>query len=56
MHLLPNVSIRKDNQVIKFSNLIDYNARNIFFKYNAKNEAGRQVADLFVFFKKRYIR
>ena len=31
---------------------IEYNLRNIFFKYHAENKAGRLVPDLFLFFKK----
>ena len=31
---------------------IEYNKRNIFLHNHAENEAGRLVADLFLFFKK----
>ena len=31
VHILPNVSRSKDNQAIKFGQLIEYNMRNIFF-------------------------
>ena len=41
----------KCNQTIKFSQVIEYNKRNIFFKNHAENEAGRIVPDLLVFFK-----
>ena len=30
MHILPNISRSKDNQTIKFGQLIEYNMRNTF--------------------------
>ena len=30
IHILPNISRSKDNQKIKFGQLIEYNMRNIF--------------------------
>ena len=30
MHIFPNISISKNNQAIKFGQLIEYNMRNIF--------------------------
>ena len=40
---------------MKLGELMEYNKRNIiFFKNYAENEAGRLVADLFLFFKKAY--
>ena len=41
VHVLPNISWSKGNQTIKFSQLKEYNQRNIFFKSHAKNDAGR---------------
>ena len=32
IHILPNISRSKDNQIIKFCQLIEYNVRNIFVK------------------------
>ena len=32
IHILPNISISKDNNAIKFGQLIVYNRRNIFLK------------------------
>ena len=32
IHILPNISTSKDNQTMKFGQLIDYNVRNIFLK------------------------
>ena len=37
---------------MKFGQLIEYNKRIFFFKSQTENEAGRLVADLFLFFKK----
>ena len=37
---------------MKFGQLIEYNARNILFKNDTENEAGRLDLDFFVFFKK----
>ena len=52
LHIFPIVSRSKDNQTIKFGQLIEYNKRNIFLQNYAKNETGRIVSDLFSFFKK----
>ena len=35
--ILPNISRSKDNQAIKFGQLIEYNMRNIFFKKLYRN-------------------
>ena len=32
IHILPNISQNKDNQAIKFDQLIEYNKRNIFLQ------------------------
>ena len=37
---------------MKFGQLIEYNTKNIFLKNHAENEAGRQVTELFLFFRK----
>ena len=34
MHILPNISKKKDYQTITFGQLIEYNVRNIFFFKN----------------------
>ena len=52
IHILPNISRSKVNQIMKFSQLIEYNKRNIFFKNHAENEAGMLVPDPFLFFRK----
>ena len=52
IHILPNVSTSKDNQAMKYDQLIEYNGEMIFLKNHAENEAGRLVPDLFLFFKK----
>ena len=51
IHLLPNISQSKDNQTMKFGQLIEYNKINTYLKNYAENEAGRLVPDLFLFFK-----
>ena len=37
---------------MKFDQLIESNKRDIFLEKHAKNEAGKLVPDLFLFFKK----
>ena len=50
IYILLNVSRSKDNQKMKFGQLVGYNVRNIFFfKNHAESEKGRLVPDLFVF-------
>ena len=52
IHILPKISGSKNNHTMKLCQLADYNKRNILFLKNyAENEAGRQVSDLFLFFK-----
>ena len=53
MHILPNISRSTGNQAIKFSQLIIRSVRNMFY---VENEVGRLISDLFLFFKKLYIR
>ena len=43
MHILPNILQSKDNQTMKFGQLVDYNKKNV------ENEAGRLVPDLYIF-------
>ena len=50
--ILPDISRSKDNQTLKFGQLIRYRVRIFFFKNHAENEVGRLVLDLFLFFKK----
>ena len=52
--ILPNISISKVNQAIKFGYLIKCSEINIFFKNHAENEVRRLVLELFLFFKKLY--
>ena len=52
IYILPNISQSKDNQTMKFGQLIEYNMKNIFLQNCAENEAGILVQDLFLFFKK----
>ena len=41
---------------MKFGQLIEHNNRKFLFKNCVKNEAGRLVTDIFLCFKKFYIR
>ena len=54
IHILPNISRSKDNQTMKFGQIIEYNmSKHILQKSCRKeNEAGRLVPDLFLFFEK----
>ena len=52
IHLLPNISKSKDKQTMKLDQLREYNKKIFFFKNHAKNEKGRLVPDLFLFFEK----
>ena len=52
IHVFHNTSKSKDNNTMKFDQLIEYDAKNVFFKNHAENEAGKLVPDLFLFFKK----
>ena len=44
MHILPNISRSKGNQIMKFDQLIEYNMRNIFLRksYTFGGEASRR--------------
>ena len=46
--ILPNISRSKDNQAMKFGQLIEHNKRNSFFKSYKENKAGRLVP-VFIF-------
>ena len=50
MHTLPNIARNKNSWAMEFTQLIEYNQRNILFKNHAPNEAGRLVPDHFLFF------
>ena len=50
IHILPNISWHKGNQIIECGQLVDYNKRKV--KNHTENDAGRLVQDLFLFFKK----
>ena len=51
INILPNISQSKDNQTLKFGQLIEYN-KIFFFKNYLENEAERLVPDLFLDFEK----
>ena len=46
IHILPNISRSKDNQAIKFGQLIAYNMRNIFFGKSYTKCAGETTPRL----------
>ena len=50
IYILPNISQSKDNQTMKFGQLIKNNKRNIFLQNYAENETRRLFPDLFIFF------
>ena len=37
IHILPNISRNKDNQAMKFGQLLEYNMRSIFFENSCKD-------------------
>ena len=51
IHILPSISRSKDNQAMKFRQLIEYKVRNSFVQKSIKGDVGRLVPDIFVFFK-----
>ena len=53
IHILPNISGSKGNQLMKFSPLIEYIRKKTFlFKTHAENEAWILVRDRILFFKR----
>ena len=56
IHILPNISSRKDNQAMKFSQLSKYRVRNIFFKSHAENKVEDQFQTSFYFQEKFDVR
>ena len=51
IHMLPNIPRSKGNQTMKFSQLLEYNKRNIFIQ-----KSWRLVPDLFLFSEKAQMR
>ena len=43
MHILPNISRSKDNQAIKFGQLIECNMRNIFLENSYTKSGGEAI-------------
>ena len=52
IHTLPEISRAKGNQALKFGQSRKYSVRNIFIQKVCRNELGRLVQDLLLFFKK----
>ena len=48
IHILTNVSRSKDNQAMKFGQLIEYKMRHIFLKNYTQNRVGVLFADPFL--------
>ena len=53
IHILPNIWRSKDNQTIKFDQLIEYNMRNIFLENYTQNAVEKLVLDPFIKNKNR---
>ena len=47
IHILPNISPRKDNETMKFGQLITYNMRNFFFKNHTEKVVGKLFLNSF---------
>ena len=45
---MPDISRSKDNQTLKFGQLIEYNMRNIFLKCHARNVVEKVIPDSFL--------
>ena len=43
IHILPNISRSKDNQEMKFGQLIEYNTRSIFVEKSCTKYAGENI-------------
>ena len=57
IHILPNISQSKDNQTMKFGQLMEYNKRNIFFsKIMRKMWQGDYSPTRFCFLEKLNVR
>ena len=48
IHILTNISRSKGNEVMKFSQLIEYNMRTIFIEKSLLNSGGETIPDLFL--------
>ena len=44
IHILPNISRNKSNQVTKFGQLIEYNMRNIFLETSDTKHGGETIS------------
>ena len=58
IHILPNVFRRKDNQTMKFGQLIEYNKRNIFHQKSCRKWGKETTSRVFLVsvLKKLYAR
>ena len=51
IHIFSNISQSKDNQILKFGQLIKYNKRNIFLRHSYRNLGRKTSSKHFLFFK-----
>ena len=52
INILVDISKRRENQTMKFGQLMEYNVINISLKKSWEKKAGRLVPNLFLFFQK----
>ena len=52
MRILPNISLNKENQAIKFGELIEYNMRNILLENNTQNVVEKLFYKISKYFSK----
>ena len=55
IHTMPKILISKDNQKVKFGQLIEYNMRNIFLENHAQNVYEKLVPEPFLKIKLDHI-
>ena len=48
IHILPNISRSKDNQTMKFGQLIEYNMRKILLKNHTQNVLEKLFSDIYL--------
>ena len=56
INILLDISKSKNNQTMKFGQVIEYNVRNISFQKSCRKWKRETNSDLFLFFKKLYIK
>ena len=51
INILPDVSKSKDNQKMKFGQLIECNVKDIFLRKSCRHEVGKLVPNFFLFIR-----